>query len=110
MVRRLIAQLVLLAMTTGVLTSLAPAAVLPHACCLRHHKRCHMPVDAGVSRRTCGHECCRLLAVSTALFAPKARNTGHNLTTSLLLAATGPASQPFHATTEHFGRAPPSLR
>ncbi|HET7750258.1 MAG TPA: hypothetical protein VFK81_12815 [Terriglobales bacterium] len=107
MIQRLIAQGVLLAMLTGMLAPLAPAIVLPHACCLRHQQHCHMPQDAGISNRTCGHECCRFLAVTTALFAPTTPTTQGSLPASRLTRASGPAFQPLQAPAEHSGRAPP---
>jgi len=79
MVQRLIAQGVLWAMLTGMFAPLAPAAAMPHACCLRHQQRCHMPHDAGITNRNCCHQCCRFLAVSTALFAPVGPGAQGNL-------------------------------
>jgi hypothetical protein len=107
MVQRLIAQGVLLAMLTGVLAPLAPASVMPHACCRRRQQHCHMPQDAGISNRICGHQCCRFLAVTTAVFAPTARTTYASLPASPLIAATGPIFQLRQAPAEHCGRAPP---
>jgi hypothetical protein len=107
MIQRLIAQGVVLAMLTGMLGPLAPAILMPHACCLRHQQHCHMPQDAGISNRNCSHECCRFLAVSTALFAPNAPTTHGNLPASQLTLTGELVSQPFHAPAEHCGRAPP---
>ena len=107
MIQRLIAQGVLLAMLTGAVAPLAPAIVMPHACCLRHRQQCHMPQDAGISNRTCGHECCRFLAVTTALFAPTGLNTQASLPASRLTRTSGAVSQSLHAPAEHSGRAPP---
>ncbi len=107
MIQRLIAQSVLLAVLTGMLAPLAPGIVMPHACCLRHQQHCHMPQDAGISNRTCGHECCRLLAVSSALFGPVAAGAYKNPPASPLISTAEPDSQPFHAPAEHSGRAPP---
>jgi hypothetical protein len=109
MIQRLIAQGVLLAMLTGMLAPLAPAIVMPHACCLRHQQHCHMPQDAGISNRSCGHECCRFLAVTTALFAPTVPTTHAGLSASRLILSSGPVSQPLHAPAEHSGRAPPRV-
>lgn len=107
MIQRLIAQGVLLAMLTGMLAPLAPAIVMPHACCLRHQQHCHISQDAGVSNRTCGHECCRFLAVTSALFAPTVPTAYESLPASRLTLAGGVDFQPLHAPSEHSGRAPP---
>ncbi|MGE5206521.1 MAG: hypothetical protein ACM3PW_12965 [Chlamydiota bacterium] len=107
MIQRLIAQGVVWAMLAGMCAPLAPAAAMPHACCLRHQQHCQMPHDAGVSAPNCCHECCRLRAVSSALFTP-VTPTGHaGLPAWLLVPLAGPASQPIHAPAEHSGRAPP---
>lgn len=108
MLQRLIAQGVLWAMLTGMLAPLAPAAVMPHACCLRHQQRCHMPHDAGISSPSCCHQCCRLLAVSTALFAPAAPASGPGLPAFPLITSPGSASYCFHPGAEPSERAPPS--
>ena len=107
MIQRLIAQGVLLAMLTGMLGPLAPAILMPHACCLRHRQHCQVPHDAGISNRTCGHECCRFLAVTTALFAPTGLTTHGSLPASRLTLTIGPVYQPLHTPAEHSGRAPP---
>jgi hypothetical protein len=107
MVQRLIAQGVLLAMLTGMFTPLAAAAAMPHACCLRHQRQCHMPHDAGISSRNCCHQCCRLLAVSTALFAPMAPRGLGNLPASQLISSSRLAFRPFHVLAERTERAPP---
>lgn len=107
MIQRLIAQGVLLAMLAGVLAPLAPAIAMPHACCLRRQQRCHMPHEAGISNRNCGHECCRFLAITTTPFVPVAPAAQGSLPASRLISAAAPASCPFHAPAEHSGRAPP---
>jgi hypothetical protein len=107
MIQRLIAQGVLLAMLTGMLAPLAPAILMPHACCLRHQQHCHVPHDAGISNRTCGHECCRFLAVTTALFAPPVPATHGSFPAFRLTLTIGPGFQPWRACAEHSGRAPP---
>ncbi len=107
MIQRLIAQGVLLAMLAGISAPLAPAALMPHACCLRRQQRCHMPQDAGISNRTCGHECCRFLAVTTALFAPAVPTTHGSLPASRLFLTSGAVSQSLQVPSEHSGRAPP---
>jgi len=108
MIEGLIAQGVLLAMLMGMFAPLAPAAAMPHACCLRHQQHCHMPHDAGISSRNCCHQCCRLLAVSTALFAPMRRSARRNLPASQLISSSRLALRPFRALTERSERAPPS--
>jgi hypothetical protein len=108
MVQRLIAQGVLWAMLTGMFAPLAPAAAMPHACCLRHQQRCHMPHDAGITNRNCCHQCCRFLAVSTALFAPVGPGAQGNLPRSQLISSSGLAFQSFRALTERSERAPPA--
>ena len=108
MIQRLIAEGVLMAMLTGMLGPLAPAILMPHACCLRHQQHCHMPQDAGISNRTCGHECCRLLAVTTALFVPTVSITHGSPPASRLTLARGPVFPPLRASAEHSGRAPPT--
>lgn len=107
MVQRLIAQGVLWAMLMGLCAPLAPAAVLPHACCLRHQQHCHMPHDAGVSSRNCCHQCCRFLAVSIALFAPIPTAAQETLPASRLVVPIENASRPFHAHAQRSERAPP---
>ena len=107
--QRLIAQGVMLAMLTGILAPLAPAIVMPHACCLRHQQHCHLPHDAGISNRACGHECCRFLAVTTAFFAPTVPTSHWSLPASRLILTTGPVFQPSGAWAEHSGRAPPQV-
>ena len=109
MIQRLIAQSVLLAMLTGIVSPLAPAALMPHACCLRHQHRCRMPQDAGISNRTCGHECCRFLAVTSALFAPTVPTSHWTLPASRLTLTSGPVFQSLRASSEHSGRAPPRV-
>ncbi|HTM42554.1 MAG TPA: hypothetical protein VL177_16665 [Terriglobales bacterium] len=109
MIQRLIAQGVLLAMMTGMLAPLAPAILMPHACCLRHQQHCHVPHAAGISNRTCGHECCRFLAVTTALFTPSVPTTHRSLSVYRLTLAGGLVFQPLHAPAEHSGRAPPEV-
>lgn len=108
MLQRLIAQGVLWAMLTGLVAPLAPAAMMPHACCLRRQQHCHMPHDAGVSSPSCCHECCRLLAVSTALFAPTAPAAGQILPAVPLISSYASASYHFHPSAEPSERAPPS--
>jgi hypothetical protein len=105
--QRLIAQGVLWALLAGMFAPLAPAALMPHACCLRHQHHCHMRHEAGISNHNCGHECCRFLAITTALFAPLAPAVEGSLNVSPLISAAAPASYPFHASAEHSGRAPP---
>jgi len=109
MIQRLIAQGVLLAMVTGMLAPLAPAALMPHACCLRHQQHCHMPQDAGISNRTCRHECCRFLAVTSAFFAPTVPTTLGSLPASRLTLACGPVFESVQVPSEHPGRAPPQV-
>ena len=106
--QRLMAQVVLLAMLTGLFAPLVPAAAMPHACCLRHQQHCRMPHDAGFSSRNCCHLCCRFLAVSTALFGPLASSGHEHLPASLLISLERRASQPLHAPAERSGRAPPA--
>jgi len=107
MIQRLIAQGVLLAMMTGMLAPLAPAILMPHACCLRHQQHCHVPHAAGISNRTCGHECCRFLAVTTALFAPAVPTAHGSMPASRLFLTSGAVSQSLQVPSEHSGRAPP---
>ena len=95
-------------MLTGLVAPLAPAAIMPHACCLRHQQHCHMPHDAGISSPSCCHQCCRLLAVSTALFAPGAAAAGQNLPTFSLIIFHASASYRFHPGGERSQRAPPA--
>lgn len=107
MLQRLIAEGVLWAMLTGLLAPLAPAVMMPHACCLRHQQGCHTPHQAGITNPSCGHQCCRLLAVSPTLFAPAASAAGQSLPTSPLIAAHGPDSYRFHRSCERPQRGPP---
>lgn len=107
MIQRLIAQGVMWAMLAGLCTPLAPAAAMPHACCLQHQQRCHEPHQAGISGSNCSHECCRGLAISTAIFAPVAPAAHGRLPASLLRAATRAESHTFAAHTASCERAPP---
>lgn len=107
MIQRLIAQGVVWAMLGGMFAPLAPAAVLPHACCLRHQQHCHMSHDAGVSAPSCCHQCCCFLAVSTALFTPVSPGAYESLPASRLVTIHLAPFQPFHAPAEHSERAPP---
>jgi hypothetical protein len=109
MIQRLIAQGVLWAMLAGVLAPLAPAIVVPHACCLHHQQHCHMPQDIGISNRTCGHECCRFQALTTALFAPTVASIYASLPASRLILTSRAVSQSFQVPSEHSGRAPPPV-
>lgn len=109
MIQRLIAQGMLLAMLAGVSAPLAPAIVMPHACCLRHQQHCHMRQDPGISNRACGHECCRFLAVTSAFFGPSVPAIHGSLPASGLTLTTGPVLKPFQAPAEHSGRAPPRV-
>ena len=108
MVQRLIAQGVLWAMLTGMFAPLAPAVVMPRACCLRHQQHCHMPHDAGFSSPSVCHQCCRLLAVSTALFAPVEPGAQGNLPRAHLISSSGLVFQSFRALAERSERAPPA--
>lgn len=108
MIQRLIAQGVLLAMLTGMLAPLASATAMPRACCLRRQQHCHMPHDGGFSSRSCAHQCCRFLAVSTALFTPVATSAHGLLPASLLMSVERRASQPSRARAEPSERAPPT--
>ena len=107
MIQRLIAQGVVWAMLAGLCVPLAPAAAMPHACCLQHQKHCQEPHQAGISSRNCSHECCRGLAISTAFFTPVALAAHGSLTASPLRTMSGAESQPFAAHTARCERAPP---
>lgn len=107
MLQRLIAQGVLWAMLTGMLAPLAPAVLMPHACCLRHQQHCHAPHDAGMSSPSCSHQCCRLLAVSGALFAPAAPAAAQMLPASPLVSSQRSAWYPFHPSRNRSQRGPP---
>ncbi|HLK33621.1 MAG TPA: hypothetical protein VKT29_11065 [Terriglobales bacterium] len=107
MIQRLIAQGVLLAMLTGMFAPLATAAALPHACCLRHQQHCRMPHDAGFSSRSCCHQCCRFLAVFTALFTPAPAASHRGLLASALVVSDLPTPRPHPAMLGRPQRAPP---
>ena len=106
MLQRLIAQGVLWAMLTG-MAPLAPAATMRHACCLRRQQRFHTPHDAGITNPSCGHQCCRLLAVSSALFAPAAPAAAQILPVFPLLTSQGSAWYGFLSSGERSERGPP---
>lgn len=108
MIQRMIAQSVLWAMLAGMFVPLAPAAAMPHACCLRHQQHCHMPQDAAFSSRNCCHQCCRFLAVSNALFAPVSRSPHGKLPAFRLISVTRSAFYPSPLLAERSERAPPA--
>lgn len=107
--QRLVAQLVLLAVLAGLCAPLAAAASLPHACCLRRQQHCHTTQEDGFSSRSCGHECCRFLAVAGAWFAPAAPTGSVKLPPSPLITLHPPAFHAFRARSQQSQRAPPSL-